>query len=794
VAIIPNSATNPLCGRGTLANNGPANNLGTPFNCNFLFTPQGSVVAQTGTRIGSGPAGTFLGGNGPTGREGTLLSILPSNERINTNVLARFEIAPALEIFAEGKYVRVNAVGNQLGPTFINNTTGSLGNDARINARLDNPFLSPADRATLANAILASGCGYNLGIAVTALTCVPLTPAQTAAIAAGSYRFLLARTLADSPDRDEYFKRDTYRVVGGLRGTFNSDWNYELSGNYGRFDETTDMRGFVNRQRFLLSLDAGRNPTTGQIQCRSQFDPTGAAFPGTNATFAASLAADIAACVPYNPFGAANNAAAVQYFRADIINRSRLEQLNFLGFVNGDLSQLFELPGGPVRFALGAEYRKEKAFNNSDEDADTGITNSVFLGDVNAKPFKVREAFAEVQIPLLKEFPLFHELTISGAGRVSKYNNAVGTAYAYNAGVEWAPFRDLRMRANYGRAVRAPNVSETSFPAIPNFANGFIDPCNANAIGNNPNRAPNCAAVLTPAQLANLPLGGYSIGVISGSNANLTEETSDSYTVGGVFTPRFLPGFSLSVDYYDINVDDVIVTLAAQTIINGCFDSPGLSSSLCSLVQRNTGTTAGPFGELPGQVLFNTLVQGPNNFASRIRRGIDFEVAYRGRLYGNAKFDTRLIYTHQIANSNFQDPARPKFENRILSELGDPQDEFRWDVDVTLDPITLGYNMRYIGKQLTSTYENFFSLNGEAPLNADAFDVRDYPAVVYHNLRLDWRIGSKADDSKRELNFYLGVDNVTNRQPPFGTTATGAGSAIYNIRGRNYYAGFRARF
>jgi outer membrane receptor protein involved in Fe transport len=85
-------------------------------------------------------------------------------------------------------------------------------------------------------------------------------------------------------------------------------------------------------------------------------------------------------------------------------------------------------------------------------------------------------------------------------------------------------------------------------------------------------------------------------------------------------------------------------------------------------------------------------------------------------------------------------------------------------------------------------------LNGEAPLNADAFDVRDYPAVVYHNLRLDWRIGSKADDSKRELNFYLGVDNVTNRQPPFGTTATGAGSAIYNIRGRNYYAGFRARF
>ena len=562
------------------------------------------------------------------------------------------------------------------------------------------------------------------------------------------------------------------------------------------------MRGFVDRQRFLLSIDAGRNPVTGAIQCRSQFDAASRrGAPGLTGSAATpeKLTADVTACVPYNLFGAPDNRAAVNYFTANIINRASLDQLDVLGFVSGDSSQLFSLPGGPVGFVLGGEYRREQAYNNSDEDADTGLTNSVFLGDFNPQALEVKEAYGEIEIPILKDVPFFKSLTVTGAGRVSEYNNSAGTTYTYNAGVEYAPIRDLRFRANYGRAVRAPNVSETGSPPVPNFANGFIDPCNANAIGQNAIRNTNCTGQLSAAQIANLPLAGYSLNVISGSNPNLAAEESDSYTFGGVFQPRFLPGFSLSVDYYDIKVNNVIVTLSAQTIVNSCYDSPGLSSPLCGAFQRNLTNANGPASELPGQILANSTVQGPQNFASRIRRGLDVEAAYAATLAPDLKLGTRLIYTHSFKNSNFENPTFPNFENILLREVGDPQDEARFDANLTFHNVTLGYQAHILGAQLVTTYENIFPANSGIPgstglpLNSDAFDVYEYPVVFYHDLRLDFRLGERKQ-GRDGFSFYVGVDNVTDQRPPFGTTATGAGTAIYSIRGRNYYAGFRANF
>lgn len=795
LAVIPQSNSVANCGRGTLANNGDANNLGTAYHCNYVFGADGRATPQTGTRIGSGPTGTFLGGNGQTSREGTQLSILPFNERYNFNLLAHYEFSPAVEAFIEAKYTRVNAVGNQLGPTFINGSTGSLQPDTlqRITPRLDNPFLNPADRATLASAILASGCGFTFGSSVAATTCRPLTATEISNIGNGSYRFLFARNLTDSEDRDERFQRDTFRIVGGLRGSFNDDWKYELALNYGEFKETVDMRGFVNRQRFLLSLDAAidpANPAAG-IQCRAKFDPAARVGAQGYSDSAATLASDIAACVPYNVFGSSNNTAAVAYFRQPITNKSKITQFDVSGFVSGDTSGFFNLPGGPVRFALGGEYRREKAWNDSDAAADNGISNSVFLGDVlDAPAMEVKEAYGELQLPLLSDVPFVRELTLSAAGRVSDYNTDVGTVYTYNLGAEWAPVEDLRFRANYGRAIRAPNVTEALFPNVPNFANNFLDPCSVNQIGNNPVRATNCQAELSAAQLANLPVAGYSLGIISGSNPFLKEEKSDSYTAGVVFTPDFVPGLSISADYYHITVKNVIVSLTAQTIVNSCYDSP-TPTPLCSAFQRNMGGSNGAKGELPGQILFNTLVSGPNNFASRVREGIDVEAAYRATL-GEFKLNSRMIYSHTFTNSNFENPVNPSFENRLLGELGDPKDEFRFSLDVSHGAFTVGYVLRYIGPMLTTTYENLNPLNGQAPLNLDAFDITSYPAVTYHNLRFDWDIDGFGPS--KGFNFYVGVDNLTNKLPPLGTTATGAGSAIYAFRGRSWYAGFKANF
>jgi outer membrane receptor protein involved in Fe transport len=803
------------CGTSTSALIDPTPNtagdaqFSSPFNCTFLFGQNGRLIPQTGSRLGTTINPIFIGGNNETGREGTALSILPELNRYNANLLAHFEFSEAAELFVEAKYARTDGAGVNAATTFTQGTsfTETL-NRERI--RLDNPFLAPADRATLASAFLASGCdptitgsACTLTTAAGAASATRLSAAEIAQINAGSYRFPIGKRFFDLGIRDQQFQREAYRAVVGLRGTFNEDWSYEVSANYGKFKESTEIQGFVDIQRFLLSLDAGRNPTTGQIQCRSQFDPASVVAyqsallqPSQNAFIAGKLQADIAACVPLNPFGQdPNNKAAADYITFAGTDRAFLDQLVISGFVSGDTSQLFELPGGPVGFALGAEYRREDAGYTQDNIVLQGATNYLNLGNADpANPTEVKEAFAEIRLPLLRNVPFFEELSVTAAGRVSDYKS-IGTVYAYNAGAEWTPVRGVRIRGNYGRSVRAPSVSETAFPIVPNFAPGFQDPCSGANIGaGTASRLTNCQADLG-ALLPNLAsLGAPSLPVLSGSNPNLKEETSDSYTVGLVLQPTFIPGFSFSADYYDIRVDDVIVSLGAQAIVNNCYDSPTLDNPFCPLFQRYRGPAGGgPTGEIPGQVQGGTLLQSGLNFASRTRRGVDVEVTYRADL-GPARIDTNLIYVHVLESSNFQDPVRPNFENVLNRELGSPADEFRWDTDLKFGEFTFGYQLRYIGEQyvINATYENFNTVNDEPPTNLDFADQVEYDEVFYHAVRFQWDLANPAS-GRGALRFYAGVDNLLNTFPPLGLTATGV-DAIYRTTGRTFYAGFRARF
>jgi outer membrane receptor protein involved in Fe transport len=792
------------CGNGTIANNGGTNSLGTPYNCTYIFTADGRLVPQTGARFNAGIIGSIAGGNGQTGREGHTVSILPFLERYNFNLLAHYEFSPALEVFAEAKWNRVNALGNNAGPSFEQGTGGT--GDFRERTRLDNPFLNPNDRDALAFLITQSGCRTDLQVACPAAG--NLTAADRANITNGSFRFVVARNLLDVGLRDEHFQRDTYRIVGGLRGTFNTDWSYEISANYGKFREDITTDGFIDRQRFSLAMDAGRDPATGQIRCRSQFDPASAVAlqpptPGAAANAAANqakLAADIAACVPYNPFGSPNNTASVNYFSREFTAHSMLDQLVVSGFVSGDLSQLFELPGGPISFALGAEYRRENASYEQDPFITNGFTNGVSIPSFEPNTFVVKEAFAEMRVPILRDMPFFHELTASGAARVARYQGNVGTVWSYNAGLDWAPVRDLRFRGNYSRAVRAPNVSETAFPLVPNFAPGFTDPCNPAVRNNANNRAANCLAALGPALLATLTDVTVSLPVVSGSNPGLVSETSDSWTVGAVIQPRFIPGLSLSVDYYDITVNGIIVSLSAQTIVNSCYDQPSLNNVFCSQFSRNLGNTPNATGDQPGRIVTNSLIQAPLNFARRVRRGIDVNFAYRTNLGPDVRLNTNVIYVHGLKNSNYQDPTNPNFENRILGEVGDPQDEARFDMDLSYRQFTFGYRLHYIGPQWISAWEDFNGLNGAGPANADFADIQKLPAVYYHDIRFEWNIRGGQLTNRESLQVYFGVDNVLDRHPPLGSTATGAGpggvgsAAIYTIRGRTFYGGFRARF
>ncbi len=768
----------------------------TPYNCNYIFNPNGRLVFQDfDSRSSTSQFGGFVGGNGETGNEERLTSILPFLERYSANILASYEFSDAFEVFLEGKYVRADSLGSNSGPAFLQGRFTGGFNDSRVRVRLDNPFLNPADRQTIANELITSNTRLPDLIAGGG----PLTPADIAAINDGSFRFTLNKQFADLGIRDQDNKRETYRLVVGARGDISSNLNYEVAFNYGRTDERIENLGNIFPQRLLLAMDSGIDPSDGQIKCRSQFDPAAAtvlgAFSGAGDTRAATLASDIAACVPYNPFGAPDNSAAAAYITSDAGTSGKLEQYNLVGFVSGTTSDFFELPGGPVSFALGGEYRRETAFFESDPVIAQNLTFGNPLPVFDPDPFEVHEVFGEVNIPILADTPFFEELSISAAGRVSDYNGPTGTVIAWNAGARWAPIRDLAFRAQFARAVRAPNYTETSGNLTQTFPR-VTDPCASNNINQgSANRAANCQADLG-ALLTNNAFNSFgnatsSADARSGPNPNLTEETSDSLTVGFVYQPSWLPGFAITADYYDITVDNVIVSSTGQQIFNACYDLPDVNNQFCDRFQRN-GTAIGPNGEAPGAILNGTLVISPLNFAKREREGIDVDVSYRTSIAEDVFVNARLIYTHVLTSSNFQDPTRPEFENRILSELGDPKDQFVFNLDLTFGQVTFGYDARYIGPQLTTLYEEQFSLNGDPAQNPDRFDILEYPEIIYHDFRIGWQVEN--EDGENTYEFFAGVDNVFDEQPPLGLLGTGDGSAIYDPLGRRFFAGIRAKF
>ena len=236
-------------------------------------------------------------------------------------------------------------------------------------------------------------------------------------------------------------------------------------------------------------MDAGRNPVTGAdpvpLAVRSGLGGAAGRVRRDDraAANAARLAADIAACVPYNPFGGPDNSASVAYFARTFTAGPRSASSTVTGFVSGDSSQLFELPGGPVRFALGAEYRKETASYEQDPFVTDGFTNGVSIPSFEPDPFKVKEAFGEIRCPILKDTPFFEELTLSGAGRVAKYQGDVGTVWSYNArrrlGAGPRPPLPRQLQPRGPRAERFGN----RLPAGSELRTDFTDPCNPAIIG-----------------------------------------------------------------------------------------------------------------------------------------------------------------------------------------------------------------------------------------------------------------------------------------------------------------------
>jgi outer membrane receptor protein involved in Fe transport len=669
--------------------------------------------------------------------------ITPGLDRYTANILMHFDVSDAFRPFAEAKYVHI--FSRQEGqPSFFQGSFGGFFGQGN-GIRCDNGFLTAQNLAVLQSQGYCAGGATFAGI-------VPVN-----------------RFNVDFGGRSELVTRDTWRVVAGIQGDFNDDWNYEVSFNYGHVkihqDELNDLiiddpfNGFAD-DGFLLAVDAVRN-AQGQIVCR--------------VNQASVTRPD---CVPINVFGTgAPSQAALDFVNTTSFVDSSASEYDAVAFVNGDSSQLFSFPGGPARFVIGGEWRRETAFLEADPlSANFGTFFNAFA-TFDPPALEVKEVFGELELPLLRDLPFAQELTITGAARYSDYNTSANHTFAWNINGTWAPVRDIRFRANYSQSVRVPTLSDLFTPAGQNFA--FVgDPCDVQNIGpTGGNRQVNCASQGIPAGFINTPARTQTIGFLSAGNPFLNEETSKSLTLGGVLTPRWLPGFSLTVDYYRIRVHNLIAVLGAQTILNQCYDLPSLNNQYCQLIfPRNPDFTfADP-----------ALISAGVNFAEQKADGVDFELNYR-RTFGNGhRLGFRGILTYVLRRDNYVSPTDPAFADRQLSELGDPQITANAVVTYGFGPFDMRYSLNYIGRQTIGAYENYFSVQGRPPVNPDSTTERYYPVTLYHNVRLNYRVNERFE-------FYGGIDNIFDTPPPFGVFGTGGGDP-YDPIGRYFYAGAQVDF
>lgn len=672
----------------------------------------------------------------------------PGLQRYSANLLAHFDVSDAFKPYIEAKYVQIRAT-QESSPTFAQNGSSTnpayAANSNGVPIFFDNAFLNPADAAFIRSTLVSAA-----------------NPNPTF--------FRLSRNNLDFGSRGEFAKRQTYRVVAGVEGDFNDDWHYDVSFNYGRFDNRLVSRNNRIESRFRNAADAVRN-AAGQIVCRINADT--------------STTNDDAGCIPISLLGAANSTLTPQalgYFMTDTNYKGRAEEYVVNGFVSGDSSQLFELPGGPVSFSLGGEYRRETASYAYDDLVSSGQTFLNAIAPFNPPAFEVKEAFGEINIPLLKDVFAFKELTVTGAGRISDFKGATGTVYSYNAGVVWAPIRDIRIRGSYSRAVRAPTLSDLYSTASQNFAL-LQDPCDRNFSTNGPNnganRQANCRAIgLDPATFENSAARAATLSYLSGGNPNLREEKSDSYTVGFVLQPRFLRGFSLTADYYDIKVKSVISAISAQQTLDSCFDSATLENQYCALInpRQANGFFASP-----------ALLVSSVNFSALRAKGIDVDANYQYQFDENNSASLRFIGTYVKNRSDFPYLDQPDLPERNRGELGDPIYSFNVSANVKLSGLTLGYNVRYIGRQSVTDWEATHDTKQGPAYDPDYSSPRYYPVVWYHDFRLGYDINEK-------FNFYAGVDNAFDRKPPLGLLGTTDGGAIFDNVGRFLYAGVKANF
>ena len=717
----------------------------------LVFDQGGNLIPidfgeQTGNLI------NFNGGNGFV-LPGNLLS--PTRRYIGT-AIGQYELTEGIRLFGEAWYSNSRGVDFRNQPEYNTRLFALAGEPAgNFILSINNPFLSPAARAIIQQNLL------------------------TSPFAESADTFFLGRANTDLISGRASSVIEVQRYVAGVDGTFDAlgrELTFELVGVYGR--STTEGRGrAIIQQNLENALNAVL--VNGQIVCAP--GAVNAPVPSISPT-----------CAPLNPFGANISQAASDYVTAITDPSAENEQFVATASVSGTL---FDAWGGGVGFALGVEHREESSdfepgtyfagapdpdpTTDADGDGDPANDRVSFGQGAVIQPvtgeFDTNEAFAELTVPLIgrdQNIPFIHSLELNGAFRYIDHSLAGGDE-TYTVGAKWQPIPDITFRGNYTRSVRSPAITEYFNPLSTTFITAN-DPCDARFINGGPDpatRQANCAAAGLPADFESSIVDFTSVGTLAG-NPNLANEKADAWTVGAVIRPRFLPGFTLAVDWVDIELQDAVVTLLPEDLLEACYDSPDFpnvisasGTNLCQAVPRDAN----------GQV--TTFTAGFENAASRKFEGLIAELAYR--------IPTPFLGATSTINLGINYLYNHELEQRV--GLGDI---------LTLDT-SIGYSEHQGTANLTYKNEGLawqwqFQYIGEAlndpDLGENAFDFPEVEDVLFVNTSINY-------DVTERFRVSFIVDNVFDTRQPFPVPGNG-GTVTYfdGIRGRYFRAGARVKF
>jgi iron complex outermembrane receptor protein len=580
--------------------------------------------------------------------------------------------------------------------------------------------------------------------------------------------------------RQVFHDLTTYRFTGGFEGAFEIGeryWNWDVGYMYNKNDASQTGTGNYNLVNLALAVGPSFMNDQGIVQCGTPDNPLPLGYgPGQ--------------CTPFNPFASSRNPGPngnddenVQRFlypRGQAL--SETETVNYFANITGTL---FELPAGELAMAAGYEYRRESGFFSPDAFAQTGLSTDLASGPTEGG-YSLDEFYAELDIPILADIPFARELSFNVASRYSDYTT-FGDTLNSKAGLRWRPIDDLLVRTTWAEGFRAPTVSDLYGGTSDSFES-YTDPCDT-VFGNAAFNAETMARCLqdVPEAFRQLQQGGIPaegpnaqspVPFTSGSNPFLTPETSTSKTLGFVYSPGFVEGLNVSVDWWHIRIENTIVGDTPNAILEDCYVS-GIQSR-CQLFTRDPAT---------GQVA--TLAYGGANAGYVETEGFDVDLNYAFDT-DIGRFGVAWLNTYTSKNNTKIDDEPDTPESPAVSFPGNFR--LRSNLSLTWDLGDFGvtYGARYFSaqKEACSFEDECTHPDYEAP-DTGPYPINRTGSNTFHDLQVRWNAPWNAT-------VAVGANNITNHfGPPMYNLPTSLSSFSYyggfDI-GRFWYASYKQRF